>query len=218
MQLLEVEPHQYPQHAYLQPGDRCFHWWDYTSGAGFGTDGNSVIANIKKNPHTCSPNEKFYKDRDIERVGQLIAATFIPADTLIFVPVPPSRCRADPNYDGRLASVLTRAQAAQSAASRPSLAFAELVRQKVTRQAMHASGGNRLTVDQLASGFEVADREVPNRPMQYVIFDDLLVSGTHYRAMVQVLEPHVADGSKFIGLFVARRAIQDDGLPPRISF
>lgn len=86
----------------------------------------------------------------------------------------------------------------------------ELVVQQESTRASHASGTNRMTVQELLDLYRLDETLAGPPPTFIAIVDDMLTAGTHYRAMYSVLARRYPD-VPIIGLFIARRVFPDVG-------
>jgi hypothetical protein len=88
----------------------------------------------------------------------------------------------------------------------------ELVFQQQSTRASHASGANRITVQELLDLYRFDETLAEPPPTSIAIVDDMLTAGTHYRAMHSVLAGRYPD-VPIIGLFIARRVFLGPGNP-----
>jgi hypothetical protein len=190
-----------PDHSYLEDEDECLYLGEYTARRGYAySDTNQLILNLKKPMDRRDRSEWRYKVAAIETVAQdlrrLLGLDGIEGAT--FVPVPPSRAKDDPEYDDRLLQVLRQVAAGHDGDIR------ELVLQPETMDAFH-SGGDRPSIRELIEAYRL-DEAATHAPRNgaFVIFDDVLTTGAHFKAVQAVLCDRFPDVRTF-GLFVARR-------------
>ena len=119
-----------------------------------------------------------------------------------FVPVPPSKAKDDPRYDDRLLRVLARLGRDQQTDVR------ELVLQQRSTAAAHESD-DRPRPHDLVALYDIDETKADPEPQRFVVFDDLLTTGSHFKAVAQVLRDRFPD-KPIIGLFIARRAPDSD--------
>ena len=143
-----------------------------------------------------------WKERAIQTISEdlrrILGKNDIEGST--FVPVPPSKVRSDSAYDDRLQQILARMGSGFDADIR------ELVRQRESMAASHRADV-RSTISELVENY-VIDEELaatPPRNGSIVIFDDMLTTGRHFKAMQQILSARFPDATIF-GTFVARNA------------
>jgi hypothetical protein len=95
-------------HSYLEEGDECLFFGDYSARQGFSHSAtNSVIANFKR-PVTYRGTPSWrHKIRVINSVAAAFSSNIGQAfEKLTLVPVPPSKLRTDPEYDDRMMMML----------------------------------------------------------------------------------------------------------------
>jgi len=80
----------------------------------------------------------------------------------------------------------------------------ELVEQTASTDTF--KGGNRLSPAELKQNYRVAEIHVQNLRGIVGIVDDVLTTGSHFKAVKEMILEH-APQTRVIGLFVARRAI-----------
>ena len=107
--LSEIDELTRPDHSYLTEDDRCYFLGEYTARRGFSySETNDVIYKFKKGVERRGRPEWVYKDRAIARAARAFREAMAPADLdrLTFVPIPPSKAKADPLYDDRMTRML----------------------------------------------------------------------------------------------------------------
>jgi len=119
--------------------------------------------------------------------------------SLTLVPVPPSKIKTDPDYDDRLMKMLQLLQA--PAGIKPDVR--ELIVQTKDMLASHDSS-TRLPPAEWEKVYKIDDNLKSPKPTWIGIIDDLLVTGSRFRAMSNVLKAHFPE-ARITGLFVARR-------------
>lgn len=125
-------------------------------------------------------------------------------ESTTIVPVPPSKAKDHPDYDDRLLKVLQRM------GTDINLDVRELVIQNTSTAAAHESE-DRPRPDDLINIYQINGAHTHPAPSRLVVFDDLLTTGSHFKAMKQVLEQEFP-ASPIIGLFVARRVPRTDNV------
>ena len=120
------------------------------------------------------------------------------------MPVPPSKCRDDPEYDSRISDII------RGIVKPNPIDIRELVIQKESTIAAHEAGeGERPTVQELLEIYEIDETLIEPEPKAIAIVDDVLTAGTHFRAMHTILSgrfPNIL----IIGVFIARRVFPPD--------
>lgn len=118
-------------------------------------------------------------------------------DCATFVPIPPSKSKSDPLYDDRIIRLINEIRL------HPALDVRELVVQKISTEPVHSSE-QRMSPDQIEAIYSI-DASMLNPAIQIIaIFDDMLTTGAHYRAMASLLSKNIPN-AQIAGFFVARR-------------
>lgn len=189
-----------PDHYYLNPGDECAFFGEYTARKGWRhSTTNGIITNLKKSVEKRGTAEWQYKERAIAQVAALIRAN-LAADVLpniTIVPAPPSRAPTDPLYDDRVERIARCIGAGIDV--RCLLSTAQ------SRDAAHLSD-DRPGPDALEQGLLWNQQEANRRAVGNIIIvlDDVLVTGATFVACSRVLKRAYPAVSVY-GLFVARR-------------
>lgn len=186
-------------HSYLASEDRCYFLGEYTARKGFSHSAtNNLIINLKKPIDRRRTAQWQWKERAIRDAANALNYAFGSAALtgITFVPIPPSKRRADPLYDDRMPRVLK--------AIRPGLDVRELVLQSESRPAAHESD-QRLRPDVVAAGYVIDETIAEPQPVKIAVCDDVLTTGCQYRAMRIVLSSRFPLADIF-GVFIARRA------------
>jgi predicted amidophosphoribosyltransferase len=145
-----------------------------------------------------------YKEWAISKAAEMLREA-IPPEWLrsaTVVPVPPSKAKDDLRYDDRLLRVLQRL------GSGIGIDIRELVVQPRSTAAAHESE-DRPTPTDLLDLDTIDETLTKPAPEKLVVFDDLVTTGCHFKAIAQRL------GGRFptnpvIGLFIARRTPDSD--------
>lgn len=187
-------------HYHLTPEDECYFWGEYTARKGFSYSAtNNLIINFKKSPLKRGRPEWRYKEEAIERVAAFFRGVFKPEifSLVTFVPIPPSKAVGHPEYDDRLLRTLRLIVQGRNADIR------ELVLQTRTIEAAHDSDV-RPRPEDLVGVYEINEAIVAPAPQNVFVFDDVLTTGAHFKAMQRVLAQRF-QGVRTVGIFVARR-------------
>lgn len=174
--------------------------WEYAAGEGYQAAENQLIFNFKKSPSKAGTPEYEYKAPAIRRIGDAIGG-FNWVEGCLFVPVPPSKTPDHPDYDDRLIRALEHAKTRCS-----TVHWDELITQTSDLEKFHTQDGKRLPPNELAKYYTVKQVDPP--PQILLIFDDVLTTGSHYKAVKKKLSEVYPD-ARIIGIFVSRR------VPPR---
>ena len=200
--LQKIDEHTRPDHWYLNEDDECYYVLEYTPRQEPPYDSTSdLIFNLKKPVDRRGRPEYLYKERDIRRAGDLLRsvlnAEWLPTATM--VPVPCSKARGHPLYDDRVAQILCRMCRDLACDIR------ELVIQTHSLDSFH--GGCRMPPNELMEYYEL-DEELCDgeEPREVTVFDDLLTTGSHFKAMKAVIQQRWAR-VPVSGIFIARRYI-----------
>jgi hypothetical protein len=188
-------------HTFLEAGDDCYYLGEYTARAGYAFSmTNDLIQNLKKPMDRKGKPEWKWKTWAVERSAAMLREA-IPEQWLAsvtFVPVPPSKTKADADYDDRLTQIL------QKLGEGRTLDVRELIVMTSSVDAAHLSNDRR-SINYLVNKMRV-DRSLFNpRPAAICVFDDVLTTGAHFKAVQAFLRSefqHVP----LAGLFLARRA------------
>ncbi|MDO8240986.1 MAG: hypothetical protein Q7T51_03350 [Candidatus Moranbacteria bacterium] len=195
-----IDEFTFPDHYYLEPGDICVYHGDYTSGGGFKySDTNSLILNIKKSPEHRGTNQWYWKEEAIRKCGQIIKRGLKSSwlETTTLVPIPPSKSPADPAYDARITQILQQIDPAKH------LDIRELVCQKNSFVASHDTN-DRPSPNEIRMRYSINEALTNPIPSSIAIFDDVLTTGAHFKAMKSLLLERFP-GVGIVGVFIARR-------------
>ena len=178
---------------------------EYTARGGFGASAtNNLIINLKKPIDRRDRPEWRYKRQAMVTVARDLRTILEQwqIESVTFVPVPPSKAKDDPAYDPRLVQILTRTAKGFEGDVR------ELIQQRTSMAASHESD-RRPEIHELIANYYI-DEAIAHPPRKNVaIFDDLLTTGRHYKAMQAMLSERYPEAMIY-GLFVARRIPNTD--------
>ncbi len=188
-------------HSYLDDKDECYFFGDYTARKSFAHSAtNSLILNFKKPLKYKNTSSWQYKTKAIASIAQAFSRNLNTAlRSLTLVPVPPSKIRTDPDYDDRLSRMLELLQAPVGI----DLDVRELILQTQGMPASHDSSA-RLQPSEWEKVYKIDEKLTAPNPSWLGIVDDLLVAGSRFRAMSNVLKARFPN-ARITGLFVARR-------------
>ena len=190
-----------PDHWYLGESDDCYFFGEYTAGGGYqDSPTNQLILNLKKEVNRKGRPEWQYKERAIRTVAAAIRGAIRPdaLDRITFVPIPPSKAKADPLYDDRMTQVLLAIR------PHPPLDIRELIVQRKSTRAAHGADV-RPTPQDIEAGY-VLDVSLAATPPGDFIFvvDDVLTTGAHFLAAKAVIRKQFPE-TPIVGIFAARR-------------
>ncbi len=189
-----------PDHWYLTAKDDCYFLGEYTARKGFAFSAtNRLVLNFKKSIETRGTAQWRYKDQAISQAAAAFRAAINEEwlNIATLVPIPPSKAKGDPLYDDRLLRML------KAIRPTPALDVRELVIQVMSTNPVHDQA-TRLRPEQLEANYILDDKLMQPVPQAIGIFDDVLTTGAHYRAVSVMLQRAFPD-VRIIGLFIARR-------------
>ena len=188
-------------HSYLTADDECFCLGEYQPRGAFNAGPvNNLISNYKKSVTKRGLLEYDHKERAILTVASLVKGVINTNafKTCTFIPIPPSKTRADPLYDDRLARSLRAVDT--------DLDVRELLVAKQSMRAHHEfqSGEKRPTPADLYAMLAI-DESCLQTPVKntIILFDDLITNGTHFKACKKLLKERLPERT-VVGLFIGR--------------
>ena len=194
------------QHRFLDDGDDCSFIGEFTARKGYAhSETNSKIISFKMKPSIRLENGYRYRHKGhaIEYWARHLASAMPASEAAkaIWVPIPGSCPRGDPEYDDRLLRVVNRAYSNR-------IHVAELLVQVGNRAAAHDSS-QRPTPDTLIENWNTDFQVLPSGSYNFIIFDDVLTRGASFKAAKKILMEQYP-GSAVSGVFLAR-TVHDDG-------
>lgn len=205
-----VGDHERPDHSHLPKDARCYFWGEYTPFENTGglkwnfSATNGLITNFKKK---LDKGGQQYKRQAINEVAAAYAKLWkwdvLRQHRVALMPIPPSKARTDPLFDGRMHEMLV-AMAAQAGGPfdiRDCLSFSGIY------GASHEAAARPTPEDlyqQLA--FDPVAGLAGDPPGLIMLFDDMLTTGAHFVAATRRLA-EVFPESPVIGSFIARRVV-----------
>jgi predicted amidophosphoribosyltransferase len=205
MRLQSIDDLSRRDHWYLTADDRCYYFGEYTARGGFScSETNGLISNLKKPMDRQGRPEWAWKGHAIRRAGELFRSAIrddqLPM--LTFVPVPPSKCKEDAEYDDRIVQMLMHMSAHAD--------IRQIVAQTVSTPKAHESE-TRPTPQDLTAIYQIDESLLPRPVRTIVIVDDVLTTGCHLRAMQLVLCARFP-GVPIFSMFIARRSLNADSV------
>ena len=189
-----------PDHTFLETGDECYYLGEYTARRGFSFSAtNALINNLRKPVARRGRPEWKWKEWAISRSAALLREAMNPAwlEKTTIVPVPPSAVRGSRYFDDRLLRIL------QEFSRDLRTDFRELVVMTQGVEPSHLSG-IRTSIEELIECMAVNDAVSAPTPASIAIFDDVLTTGRHFKAVESVLRARFP-GLPIVGIFIARR-------------
>ena len=190
-----------PDHSYLEKDDECFFYGEYTAGKGFSySDVNQLIINFKKEMAHAGKPGWGYKASAIRDVAQIIKGLreWPRMQEYAWVPIPPSVKFGEPEHDDRLIQVLDAIRK-----DVPNFDFRDIIDLIKSRTSAHNSQ-NRPKPDEHISNFDIRkDKVVPEPKVGVIVFDDVLTSGSGFKAVKRVVNS-LWPNKPVYGFFVAR--------------
>ena len=183
---------------------------DYTPRGGYKySDMNDLISNFKKpvNIKKENPLEWQYKEKFIMKIGNMIASfdEWEALKRFTWVPIPPSKNKADSLYDDRLIRVLKVLKKREEGFD-----YRELVVALESRDpASH--GDDRPTPEEHYQNYKIDRAWVMPIPENIVVFDDVITTGSGFKAMKRILGEEYPR-ARILGFFMAR-VVRHEGLP-----
>ncbi len=189
-----------PDHTFLEPEDQCYYLGDYTARKGFAfSEINNLINNLRKPMDRRGRLEWRYKEDAIISCGRMfreaINEEWLSEATL--VPIPSSKLRTDARYDDRLPRILHEVSLERQFDIRELVCMTRSVEQS------HLAA-ERVSIDELMSSMAVDEQSAMPAPRSFGLFDDVLTTGRHFKAVQAVLLRRFP-GVPIVGMFVARR-------------
>ena len=202
LRVLQVDAALRREHYYLEDGDDCYYIGDYISRGGYDAGPiNNLISNLKKSVEKRGRPEYRYKELAIRKATEMLQEVLNP-DALAgitFMPIPPSKCKADPLHDDRLCQILRGVN--------PALDTRDVLSAKVTKKAHrdYAAGEKRPTPDEVYANLALDTFAIGHAPLRphVILFDDVLTAGTHFKACKRILLEHRPELT-ISGLFIGR--------------
>lgn len=193
-----------PDHSYLDAQDECYFSGEYTARKGYAhSPTNQLILNFKKGVDKRGSNQWQHKERAILQAAQIFRDAIQANAEVTFVPVPPSKAKNDPLYDDRMLRLLR-----EICVGWVNPDIRELVIQRQSAEASHAADF-RPSPDDLVANYMIDERLVAPPPKTILVVDDVLTTGSHFKAMKRVLQNRFQN-TAVIGMFIARRVPESD--------
>ena len=198
------------EYSFLTLTDKCIFLREYTAGGGFvSSETNQLIFNLKKTMDRRGRPEWRHKQRAIrtciKELSQALEAANWPKGATV-VPVPPSKAKTDQMYDDRLIQILRGIRVQNEP-----LDVRELVIQGDSREPAHSTLSRRPRPEDHLQAWEINESLASPAPNTIVIFDDVITTGSSFKAMQTLLTERFPD-VEIYGLFIARTLHAEEDL------
>ena len=188
------EPHS---HYYITDNDYCFYAREYISGTGYaGSSTNSLILNFKKPPLKQEDYEWTLRQQAVTQFKTEIEKLFKSNVTITVTAIPSSKSKTDPKYTHRFEDLFEQLKKSRNI----NVSIEWPIEIKKTIEASHHKGMREPKYKKenyLWRGFK------NNPPKRLYIFDDILTTGSNFRATSDFLRENKYTG-KIIGIFWAK--------------
>jgi len=190
-------------HFYLEEQHKCFFLREYTAHRSYEYgETNSLISNLKKGMDRRGLPEWRYKVNAIRQIAEELNGVLTDQrlENTAFIPMPPSKVRADPAYDPRLVQILNLIHRQRGRG----LLVADCVSEMANRAAAHTTDEKRLPPDEKRKTLQLEVGALPQNVGRLIVFDDMVTTGSSFVAMHDLLK-NARPEARVVGLFVARR-------------
>lgn len=194
-----IDQTNWNEYYYIGPGDDCLYIWERMSQVKGGDwnqyPTNGFISNLQI-PISCKTENPYrfkHKRIAVDYAAKALSGLLQDLRTVgTFVPVPPSKAKDDAEHDDRLMRVLK--------AVKPELPD---IRELILQHGSWDSKEKGRTPDDRARSYYVNEDEANPEPAFIFVFDDVLTTGSHFKAMKIVLGERFPN-AKISGVFLAR--------------
>lgn len=186
-------------HRFLVSSDECHALREYTPGAGYEhSKTNDLIMNFKKPVDRRHLPEWTHKEQAIKTLAKELRDAINPKwlSTATLVPIPPSKKKTDPDHDDRMLRLLLEMSKGTN------LDIRELVVQVASTVATHQKTDQKVP-SSIITNYEIDKSLAAPTPRIIGIFDDILSTGSHFRAASTLLRQCFPETS-IVGIFLAR--------------
>jgi hypothetical protein len=187
--LTKIDPITCGHHSYLNADDECYFLGEYTARKGFSHSAtNNLIINFKKPLDRRGLPQWKHKASKITEAANALHNALMQYDlrSTTFVPVPPSKAKGDPMYDDRMSEMLRQLSELFRTTAGYALDVREVVIQRQSTEAAHDAHA-RPSPEQLAGLYDVDSAMLADSRPHVLICDDVLTTGSHFKAMCKVL-------------------------------
>jgi hypothetical protein len=199
--LTKIDDLTRPDHTFLVPEDECYYLGEYTARRGFAfSTTNNLINNLRKPMDRRGRPEWRYKESAMLTCGRMLREAlneeWLAVATL--VPVPSSKLKDDPEYDDRMMRILRELSGERKLDIREIAIMTKNVPQSHLTE-------ERVSLIELIESMAIDESRAEPPPATIGIFDDVLTTGRHFKAVQSILRDRYPETS-IVGVFVARRA------------
>jgi hypothetical protein len=200
IRLSKIDELTRPDHTFLEPEDECYYLGDYNARRGFAfSEMNNLINNLRKPMDRRGRPEWRHKDAAILKCGRILREAlnedWLRVATL--VPIPSSKTHDDAEYDDRLPRILRELGRGRELDTRELVVMVRNVPQSHLAE-------DRVSIRELIDSMHIDQAAAEPEPHSIGIFDDVLTTGRHFRAVQSVLRERFPT-VPIVGVFVARR-------------
>lgn len=205
MVIQKIDELNLQDHWYLDSNDDCYYFGEYTPGKGYsGSPTNQLIFNFKKSPIHKNKPHWVYKVNAINTIVELFEGNLsVPKTMFTLVPIPPSKCKTDPEYDDRMMDVLKLFN------KRNDYDVQELFELDNNMNTTHKQEGHRPDPKMIRTLYNLDENVLKGTNENIVLFDDLITTGSHFKGLKNKILKLYPDKNVY-GIFIARRAIPKD--------
>jgi hypothetical protein len=199
--LTKIDDLTRPDHTFLEPEDECFYLGEYTARRGFAfSETNNLINNLRKPMERRDLPEWRYKESAIITCGRMLREAINDEwlGTAMLVPVPGSKMKGDADCDDRMPRILRELGRGRGVDIRELVFMTREVSQSHLVE-------QRVTLADLIASMSIDETCAEPRPSTIGIFDDVLTTGRHFKAVQSILRERFSD-VPIVGVFIARRA------------
>ncbi len=209
VKLQKIDTSLMSEHPHLEPSDYCYFFGEYAGRQGFShSPMNQLIHNSKKPVSRKNLLEWRYKEEAIEKVAELLLHTsnWHKLKNYTWVPIPPSQLKLDEDYDDRLLRILQKVRETEEF-----LDVREILLARQRRHGAHTAKSTKRTVYEHLSNMVIDESKKAPIPRAIVIFDDVLTTGSQYKASKKLLTS-IFPTMPTVGIFIARSKIIEHDL------
>ena len=186
---------------HIRNDDLCIYAREYHPGQGYNAgETNQLILNFKKFGTAKGKPEWAYRNRDVKRFALEASQKFTATSSASVTAVPGSKSKSEAEYSNRFEDMLDELKVL-----RPNIQIEWPIEIQQTVEPSHASGSRVpivLKQNYKWNGFK------GNPPEILVVFDDIITTGSHFRAFSDFLRDNGFTG-KIVGIFWARSVYPD---------
>lgn len=188
----------------LTSDDKCLFYMDRNHGGYDRSEANQKISNLKMPVNVENKNRLYYKNRAICMfAGDLmnLMNKFSDYEDILLVPIPPSACKQDPEYDDRLVRVCS---ITNEVLGTP---FAEAISQKISTKPFHKTDQER-SISRIQNNLSLNVDLIDGYKIIFLI-DDTLTTGAHFKACKNLIMEAIPE-MQVVGVFWARQLTYDE--------